>query len=87
MSDVLLKQLDAVDVQIDLLKVMVAGIRQVLSAPRAQAPDKLPTCAGIDDEDCGRLYPEAIHHLGKGETQQRMCRGCGRDPVTGLTAK
>jgi hypothetical protein len=85
MSAVLLKQLDAIDVQIDLLKVMVAGIRQLVSAPRAEGPARLPTCEGVSVEDCGRCNAEAIHSLGGGATQQRMCRGCGRD--TGLAAK
>jgi hypothetical protein len=81
--NVVLKQLDAMDAQIELLRVMAAGIRHGISAPRAEESPKLPECESVDDEFCGRRNPGAINTLGVmgGGTPQRMCRGCGLDPV------
>jgi hypothetical protein len=85
---VILKQLDAIDAQIELLRVMVAGIRHGVSAPRAEEAPRLETCEGTDDEFCGRRNPGAINLLGAmGGNPQRMCRGCGLDPVTGQKSK
>ena len=87
MNAVVLKQLDAMDAQIELLRVMAAGIRHGLTAPkpRAEAAPLLPDCQGVEEEFCGRRNPDAIRDLGgMGDgPRQRMCRGCGLDPVTG----
>jgi hypothetical protein len=81
---VILKQLDAIDAQIEVLRVMVAGIRHGVSAPRAEEAEKLPTCEGIDEEFCALRNPGAINKFGAiGGKPQRMCRGCGLDPFTG----
>lgn len=83
MSDVLLKQLDAMDAQIELLRVMAAGIRHQISAPRAEEAPLLKECQGEKEEDCGRRNPEAILRGGEmgGGPVRRMCRGCGLDPI------
>lgn len=79
---VILKQLDAMDAQIELLRVMAAGIRHALTVPKAEEAPLLPECASYSEEDCGRRNPAAIHMLGgMSGNMQRMCRGCGLDPI------
>jgi hypothetical protein len=75
---VILKQLDAMDAQIELLRVMAAGIRHALTVPKAEEVALLPECASYGEEDCGRRNPAASTTF---KTGQRMCRGCGLDPI------
>ncbi len=77
MREVLLKQLDAADAQVELLRVMLKGMRHQLEQPRAvQAP--LPAeCAKHSAEDCARQNDEAVIEGGGMAGGQYMCRGCG----------
>jgi hypothetical protein len=78
--DVLVKQLDAIDAQLQILSVMVAGMRHTLSAPQAKLPARPSTCDGEQDEHCARLNPEAVMELGGMGGGPKMCKGCGLDP-------
>jgi hypothetical protein len=78
MSAVILKQLDAVEAQIEVLKVMVAAIRHTVSQPTARI-ERPETCTGYKAEDCARLSDEAAIEMGGmgGGPVTIMCRGCG----------
>lgn len=82
---VLLKQLDAFDAQIEILKGMSAAMRASLVKPAPTATIELPAvCRGYKSEDCARRGDEGAIEMGGmgGGPVTIMCRGCGEQIQT-----
>lgn len=72
-------QFDALEAQVDLLKVMIAAMRHTANAPRAVAPPLPPRCQQEPAETCANQSGEGRLEMGGmgGGPQTVMCRGCG----------
>jgi hypothetical protein len=86
MTDVFKAHLDALDAQIELLKVQTAAMRHALDLARAAmqpaqsaAPAPLPErCAGVPASRCAKRDDEARVSRGSfGNPHAWQCSGCG----------
>lgn len=79
MSDMVGKQLDAIEAQLEVLKAMVQGVRHTLARPTAREQERPASCVGYKPEDCARVSDDAALELGGmgGGVVTMMCRGCG----------
>lgn len=71
-------QLDAFEAQVELLKVMIAGMRHTANAPRA-VEALPPQCQAEPAETCARKSADGQSEMGGigGGPVTVMCRGCG----------
>jgi hypothetical protein len=73
-------QLDAMDVQIELLRVQAQGLRQALTEPEKPPTARLEVparCEGYPSDRCAEQDPDARKSLASfGNTNAWQCVGC-----------
>lgn len=81
---VLAAQLDALEAQVELLKVMIAGMRHTANAPRAVEAPLPAKCQTEPAETCARKSDDGQSRMGEmgGGPVTVMCRGCGETTTT-----
>lgn len=81
MSDVILKQLDVLDAQVELFRVQLQALRHAIGTPVPKATAsvaQLARCEGIPDRFCGLVDEDARRDCATFAAPHRwQCAGCG----------